>query len=143
MRYILAGLFLLLCGPASADITAVKVQVLTRSTVNVNGMAIEYSDAQYLPADAVKADGSLTKEASDKVVAEETARVERWKDAIEHPAPIKEPTKEELQAQLTALEEQKTQIENQKVEVQAKLTAISVSEEPIEEPKEEPIEEVK
>ena len=136
MKYFLMGIMVLWCGVASADITTVKVQVITKSTIDVNGQKIEYTDAQYLPADAVKPDGTLTKEASDKVVAEETARVARWEDAIKNPPKPKETTKEELQAQLASLEEQKSNLEAQKVEIQTKITAIEakpINEEPIEE----------
>ena len=132
MRYLLVISLLLWCGAASAS-QEVMIQVKFKEMVNVNGMQIEYSDALYFKPEEYSA---KTQADIDAVKA---VRVANFKEAVLNPVKPKELSKEEIQAQLTSIEEQKVTLESQKVELEAKLTAISANEEPLE----EPIEEVK
>ena len=118
----------------------VMVQVRFQEDVNIKGMNLQYSDALYYTPEQYAA---MKQSDIDAVKAE---RVANWKNIMENPAPVKEPSKEELIAQIAAMDEQKVCLEAQKVELQAKITAMdAVAEEPKEEPKpiEEPIAEEK
>ena len=112
----------------------VMIQIRFQEDVKVKGMNLQYSDALYYEPSVYAA---MKQSDIDAVKAE---RVNNWKAIVENPAPVKEPTKEELIAQIAAMDEQKASIESQKLEIQSKITTMdAVAEEPVEEPKEEPI----
>jgi hypothetical protein len=115
----------------------VMMQIRFSEDVLVKGMTLSYSDALYYTPEQYAA---MKQSDIDAVKAE---RVANWKNIVENPAPVKEVTKEELIAQIAAMDEQKVSLEAQKAEIEAKIVAMdAVAEEPVEEPK-EPVEEVK
>ena len=73
----------------------------------------------------------FTQEEWDKISEDEIAkmkrqRIDRWADYMGNPPTPKELTKEEMQAVVVELENQKTEIEQKRIEIQAKIDVMLV-----------------
>ena len=103
----------------------IMVQIRFQEDVNIKGMNLQYSDALYYAPDVYAA---MKQSDIDAVKAQ---RVAAWVDVVTNPPKPVEPTKEELIAQIAAMDEQKVSLEAQKAEIQAKIVAMdAVAEEP-------------
>lgn len=110
------------------------VQIRFQDDVDINGQVITYQSALYIPFDQYP---ETKQEDIDKVKSDHVAN---WKYQIENPPPPIEPTKEQLEAEQLAIDEQVLQLQARKVELADKISAISVDVKPIEDVK--PVEEV-
>jgi hypothetical protein len=127
-------LWLFLANSAFASTTEVKHMAQTASTVDVNGMNIEYKDAQTVKFEDLDKDGNLTEEAQKKIDEEEQARISRWQEAIKHPTPISKEDLQKQQAELDAriaelqdvsyIQAEITKLSSQKQEVATQISAI-------------------
>jgi seryl-tRNA synthetase len=112
----------------------VMMQIRFSEDVLVKGMTLSYSDALYYTPEQYAA---MKQSDIDAVKAQ---RVAAWKEIVENPAPVKEVTKEELIAQIAAMDEQVASLESQKIELNNKLIAVSavspIEDEPV---KDEPV----
>lgn len=94
----------------------IMYQVRYKEPVEVKGMKLTFSDALYyekLPEQSV-------------IDAEKSRRIANWKEMVENPPVQPEPTKEQLEAEQVALDEQIASMQARKVELSDKISSISV-----------------
>ena len=113
MKYLIIC-FLFISSLAFAD--EVKVQVRFTEQVDVKGQEMSYSDALYYPIE----DWPVKQEDIDKVKSE---RVQNWKSIIENPAPVVEPTKEDMVKEEASIDEQLVTLQARKVELTTRINA--------------------
>lgn len=96
-----------------------RIQVITKETVKETGT--EYQDAQYfdVPLDTKLSDFIDANEVG--INAERDRRIANYVQAVLHPAPEKEPTKDELLLQKQQMEEAIASTQSQLIEVNSKI----------------------
>ena len=103
--------------PENTSVESTTTPLKIQYRIKVQTEIGEFNDALY-----------FTKEEWSKLTQEELAamvkkRVDNWVNIIKHPAPVAEPTKEELQAQAEQMQMQIEDMQRQLDDVNAKINA--------------------
>jgi hypothetical protein len=114
-KYLLLISLLLLIPINSLADDKVMVQIVFTEDININGATIPFTDAIYYTPEAY---ANLDKDTLDKRKQE---RIDNQIDRIKNPAPVIEPTTDDLIKEQSSIDEQIVSLQNRKLEIDEKI----------------------
>ena len=102
-----------------------RIQVITKDETEIG----TYQDAQYFDIPTDMTIEQFQKENESVIDAEKSKRIANWIDAVKNPPIMPEPTKEQLEQESVAIDEQIAQLQARKVDVSEAIMTIDSYEE--------------